>query len=71
MQLEPLTPVKLREAAGISHSYAFMILSGDRTPGERLAITIFRKTGHKLGPIEKLSDEQIEALEQIHQDRAA
>lgn len=71
MQPEPLTRAKLREVAGISASYAFMIMNGDRTPGESLAIKIFRKTGHKLGPIEKLSDDQIDALEQIHQDRAA
>lgn len=52
-------------AAGISQSYASMILSGQRSPSRPLAIHIFRKTGWRHSLIADLSDEQIAVLEQI------
>ncbi len=60
---ETLTPAALKDAVGISASYAHMILNDKRTPALPLAITIFRKTGHKFGPVANLSDDVIEALE--------
>lgn len=51
--------------AGISKSYASEILSAARTPSRPLAITIFRRTGRKFGPIAGLSDEDIATLERI------
>lgn len=67
---EPLTPAALKDAAGISASYAHMILSGERTPAMPLAITIFRKTGRKFGPIAQATDDEIDVLERV-QERAA
>ena len=56
---------ELRAAAGISQSYASMILSGQRAPGRPLAIHIFRKTGWRHDLLAGLSDEQIGVIEQI------
>lgn len=67
---EALTPAVLKDAVGISPSYAHMILSGERTPAMPLAITIFRKTGRKFGPISQATDEEIDVLERV-QERAA
>lgn len=58
-------PKELSEAAGISQSYASMILSGNRIPPRSLAIHILRKTGHRLDCLDGLSDEAIALLEQI------
>jgi len=56
---------EIREAAGISQSYASMILSGARTPSRPLAIHIFRQTGWKHPTIAELSEEQIALLEEV------
>lgn len=61
----PLKPTEFAKAAGISVSYASEILSTARTPSRPLAITIFRRTGRKFGPIAGLSDEDIATLERI------
>ena len=53
------TPTKFAEAAGISIPYACQLLSGKRKPSQSLAISIFRRTGRKFGPIANLSDETI------------
>lgn len=65
MEKPALTPSALKEAVGISQSYASMILTGERKLQLPLAIEIFRKTGHKLGPVEKATDEEIDTLEQF------
>lgn len=65
MEAAPLTPTVLKDALGISQSYASMILAGDRPLKLPVAIEIFRKTGHKLGPIAKATDEEIETLERF------
>jgi hypothetical protein len=56
-------------AAGISISYASQLLSEHpkkrRDPSQALAITIYRRTGRKFGPIAHLSDADIAALERI------
>lgn len=64
--MRPLTPKALSDAANISPSYASMILSGDRVPPIPLAITIYRATGYKLGPIADATDQDIEAAERLH-----
>lgn len=64
------TPTKFAEATGISVPYASQLLNGLRTPSQSLAISIFRKTGKKLGPVANLSDEEIDFLERL-QERAA
>lgn len=63
------TPKELREATGISPSYASMILSEDpeksRTPPRPLAIYIFRVFGWRHPTIAELSIEEMEMLERI------
>ena len=63
-------PTEFAAAAGISVPYASQILRGERTPSQQLAISIYRKTGRKFGPIAKATDEEIDVLERV-QDRAA
>ncbi|GEM_PF-2715912 len=70
------SPRELREATGISQSYASMIASDDRKPSRSLAIHIFRRLGWKHPIISDLTDEQLSVLEQIEpwapkQDAAA
>lgn len=56
---------ELREATGISQSYASMILSDQRKPSRPLAIHIFRTTGWRHSVIADLTDAQIETLEAV------
>lgn len=65
-----LTPTELADRAGISVPYSSQLLSGQRAPSMALAISIFRKTGRKFGPIAKATDDEIDVLERV-QDRAA
>ena len=59
------SPSEFAAAAGISIPYASQILNNKREPSRPLAITIFRRTGRKFGPIVGLSDEDIATLERI------
>ena len=61
----PTSPSEFAAAAGISIPYASQILNNRREPSRPLAITIFRRTGRKFGPIAGLSDEDIATLERI------
>ncbi len=64
--LDKPTIDQLREAAGISRSYASMILSGARRNIPRaLAIHILRKTGWMHPSIADLTPEQIAVFEQV------
>lgn len=70
------SPKALREATGISQSYASMIANEKRDPPRSLAIHIFRRTGWKPSVISDLTDAQIDVLEQVEpwtprQDAAA
>ena len=56
------TPSQLSDKAGISLSYASMILSGDRTPPLKTALKIFDATGLALGPLKGLTQQEIEPL---------
>jgi hypothetical protein len=58
-------PTVFAAQAGISIPYASQILSGVRTPSRPLAISIFQRTGLKLGPIAQLSDDDIATLARI------
>lgn len=61
--MEPITtPTKLASAAGISVPYASQLLSGSRTPSRKLAITIWRRAGVKLGPLADATPEELEIL---------
>jgi hypothetical protein len=55
----------LRDATGISQSYASMILADKRAPSRSLAIHILRRTGWRHRVIAGLSDDQLATLEAI------
>lgn len=65
MQTLPDKPRPLAELLGISIPYAYALLKGERRWTQALAVSAYRKTGAKIGPIENATDEQIDALEQI------
>lgn len=62
---EPLTPTKLSRAVSISVPYASQIIKGRRAPSQTMAISIFRATGHKFGPIADATDDEIDVLERF------
>ena len=55
----------VRAAAGISQSYASMILNGDRQPSRAVAIRIFRGTGWRHSVLDGLTEDEIAVLEKI------
>lgn len=59
------SPSEFAAAAGISIPYASQLLNNKRSPSRPLAISIYRKTGRKFGPIAGLSDADIDTLERI------
>ena len=61
-----MTPTELSEAAGISQSYASMILSGDRKPPLGRALAIYDKTGLQFGPLTGKTPEQVEKLREAY-----
>ncbi len=63
--MERPTLPALREATGISQSYASMILNGVREPSRPLAIHILRRTGWRHPLLDGLTDDQIATLEAI------
>lgn len=65
MQTLPDKPKPLAELLGISIPYAYALLGEKRPWTQALAITAFRKTGCKVGPLANASDEDISALERI------
>lgn len=63
---QPISTSELAAKAGISSSYASMILSGKRERIPRsLAIHILRTTGWRHAVIADLSDDQLDLLEQV------
>lgn len=64
-------PKELSEAAGISPSYASMILGGQREPPPELAALIFREFGLRLGIFVGLDDADTAAAIRIHSKNAA
>jgi transcriptional regulator with XRE-family HTH domain len=59
------TPTDFADKAGISISYASELLRGKRTPGARLAIDIFRRTGRRFGVVTLATDADIDALDRM------
>lgn len=57
-----MTPTELSGAAGISVSYASMILSGGRQPSLSRALSIYDKTGLQFGLLKGASQETIEEM---------
>lgn len=62
-QPNPLKP--LIEDKVLSQPYASQLLSGNRQPGLRLAIKIYRRVGMKLGPLIHASKSEIDLLEKV------
>ena len=56
------SPTELASAAGISLSFASMLLSGERQPSLRNALKIYDSTGLKLGILEGQPETVIESL---------
>ena len=59
-----ISPSQLARDAGISKSYASEILSGKRELGLVAALNLYRKCGHRFGPVAEMSDDQLAALAQ-------
>jgi len=55
-----MTPTELSDAAGISVSYASMILSGGRQPSLSRALSIYDKTGLLFGKLRGMTPDEIE-----------
>ena len=70
MQTLPTTPTALSAMLGISIPYASQILRDKRPWPRALAITAYRLTGQKVGPIADATDEEIAVLERF-EERAA
>lgn len=66
----PDKPTPLAEMLSISVPYASALLKGDRPWTRHLAISAYRKTGVKVGPIEAASDEEITVLERFETPRS-
>lgn len=60
-----ITPTELSKIASISIPYASQILSGKRPWTRRAAIDLYLQTGHKIGPIAKATDEEIQILDRF------
>lgn len=60
-----MTPTELSDAAGISVSYASMILSGDRKPPLGRALSIYDKTGLLFGDLKGLTPDEIRRVREL------
>jgi len=61
--MEKPTARQLRDATGISPSYAHMILKGERKPARPLAICIYRSTGWRHDSLVGLTEKELEVFE--------
>ena len=71
MEKLPDTPAALGRLLSISTPYASQILSGNRPWTRALALSVYRKTGERVGPLIDASDSEIEVLARFEQDAAA
>lgn len=55
----------IRAVSGISHGYASMLRTGDRTPPRSLAIHLYRKLGWCHESIAALTEEEMAVLEKV------
>lgn len=58
----PIRPTDLAQALECSIAYASQLLTGARAITVTRALLILDKTGHKLGPLSKASEEEIALL---------
>ncbi|RYG88589.1 MAG: hypothetical protein EON59_04070 [Alphaproteobacteria bacterium] len=61
----PIRPTDLAAAMEWSVPYASQVLGGKRPPSLITALNIFEKTGHRLGPLDGLSEEEINVVRKI------
>jgi transcriptional regulator with XRE-family HTH domain len=64
-QRDTIRPTDLAAQLNVSVAYASQLLTGARVPSIMLALSIFDKSGLKLGPLTQASDEQIELLRKL------
>jgi len=69
MQELPAKPTELAAMLSISVAYASHILKGERPWTKALAISVFRQTGARVGPLVGASDEEIDVLERFETPR--
>ena len=62
MQMLPDKPTPLAEMLSISVPYASALLKGDRPWTRALALSAYRKTGVKIGPIAEATEDEIDVL---------
>lgn len=55
----------LMAQAGCSYSYAAKMLGGDRPITIPVAISVFRSSGERIGPLEQATDHEIDILEKF------
>lgn len=72
----PPSQQEIREASGISQTYASLIERGKQRPSRSLAIHLYRKTGWRHESIAELTEDQMAVFEQVEPwiapaDRAA
>lgn len=61
-----MSNAQLMEAAGISRSYASMILKGKRPCPPSVAIKVYRRFGARIGPLQAASDAEIDIFEKLY-----
>ena len=61
----PIRPTDLATAMNWSVPYASQVLGGARPPSLVTALNIFEKTGHRLGALEGLSDDEIDVVRKV------
>lgn len=71
MQTLPDKPTALAKLLDISIPYASQLLSGARPWPRALAISAYRKTGVKLGPIVQATGDEIDVLERFEPTQSA
>ncbi len=62
---KPIRPIELADALDISRPYAQLLLTGKRPWTQALALKAWRATGHKLGGLEALTDDECDQLERL------
>lgn len=61
----PIRPTDLAAAMNWSVPYASQVLNDKRPPSLATALSIFDKTGHRLGGLDGLSDAEIDVVRRV------
>ena len=57
--MEHPTPRQIADAVSVTEAYARMLVAGTRKPSLEKALALYDALGVKMGPIENLTDSQI------------